>query len=186
MYEGNPLHIWTTDSVVDRDEDHPLARLTDLVDHTDPAFHRIVKVLMRFREAGIELTAEAVEIATKLGRLDHEYWGASDGPAYKAAPTPYQASHPPVVYYVRRGALVKIGTTTNLWRRMVSLLPEQVLATEPGGIGVEADRHRQFAALRVEGQREWFRAGAILQAHVERVRSLHGAPDPTLPTLPIA
>lgn len=183
MYEGRPLHIWNTQdtSIIDG---APTAHLADLVDQTDPALSHISQALLLFLRAEIELTAEIVLLAVKIGRSEHKQWAAADGTGFKAAPLPGDTRHDPVVYYVRRGAMVKIGTTTNLHQRMTSLLPEEILATEPGGQGVEAHRHRQFSALRVAGHREWFHAGPALQQHVREIRSQHGEPDATLPVLP--
>lgn len=79
-----------------------------------------------------------------------------------------------VVYYLRLGDQVKIGTTTNLPRRMASLYvdhdPEALLATESGGRAVEAERHGQFAAERVYANRELFRLSPRLAAHIDELR----------------
>ena len=61
-----------------------------------------------------------------------------------------------VVYYIRFGDRIKIGTTGNLTGRLMTLPHDELLATEPGGIELEKQRHRQFAADLVAG-REWFR-----------------------------
>ncbi|MCY0943552.1 GIY-YIG nuclease family protein [Streptomyces antarcticus] len=183
MYEGNPLHIWPNESSDDQGSDAPLTRLSDRFDKADPAFSGIMRALLPFLNAKIELTDETIELVKTLGRAEHDpATRSTDG--YKAARLAGDTNHEPVVYYVRRGALVKIGTTNNMHRRMTALLPEEVLATEPGGQGLEGERHRQFSALRVPGQREWFHAGPALQQHVLRVRALHGTPEPSLPTLP--
>lgn len=86
------------------------------------------------------------------------------------------------VYYARRGALVKIGFTTDLRQRMRTILPDEVLAVEPGSYATEAARHRQFEHLRHAGQREWFRQARDLAAHIQRVVAQCG-PPPELPTL---
>lgn len=76
-----------------------------------------------------------------------------------------------VVYYVRIGDHIKIGFTTQLKSRMYSLYvePLDLLATEPGGRTLEADRHRQFAAERVSPQRELFEPSPRLLAHIVRM-----------------
>ncbi|NUL03585.1 GIY-YIG nuclease family protein [Streptomyces lunaelactis] len=183
MYEGAP-HIWSNERVGSAGGDDPTAHLADLINPADPALGHIAQELARFTEAGVELTEELVTAAIKLGRAAHTRWRSADGSGFKAAAVPLQSSHDPVTYYVRRGATVKIGTTTNIRERMVALLPEEVLAIEPGGQPVEFQRHRQFSALRVDGQREWFHAGPALQEHVQRVREQYGVPDPALPGLP--
>ena len=73
-----------------------------------------------------------------------------------------------VVYYMRVGNRVKIGYTRNLLARIEALCPEEVLATEPGGRRIEAQRHRQFAGLRTE--REWFRYEEPLTSWVAGLR----------------
>jgi hypothetical protein len=78
-----------------------------------------------------------------------------------------------VVYYAwtptgrpRVGSSVKIGYSANVHARM-SGLGTDLLATEPGDRKLEAARHREFALLRIE--REYFRPGSDLMAHVERL-----------------
>lgn len=73
-----------------------------------------------------------------------------------------------VVYYVRLGTRVKIGTTRNIEGRLRILPHEEVLAIEPGGYEVEALRHDQFSQLRVRG--EWFLAEEKLLSHAAALR----------------
>lgn len=82
-----------------------------------------------------------------------------------------------VVYYIRIGDHVKIGFTSNLRERLKALrvYTDNLLATEPGGRAVEAQRHQEFAAERV-GRRENFNPSRRLLAHIEQVRNEHGAP----------
>lgn len=74
-----------------------------------------------------------------------------------------------VVYYMRVGNRVKIGYSTNLASRIASVMPEEVLAVEPGGRLLEGVRHRQFAELRVT--REWFRHESPLTEHIEKLQA---------------
>jgi hypothetical protein len=74
-----------------------------------------------------------------------------------------------VVYYMRVGNRVKIGYSTNLASRIASVMPEEVLAVEPGGRMLEGVRHRQFADLHVT--REWFRHEGALTAHIEKLQA---------------
>jgi len=69
-----------------------------------------------------------------------------------------------LVYYVRFGDRVKIGTTANLKGRLHSLPHDEVLATEPGSYPIERARHAAFADLRVTG--EWFRYEEPLVSHI--------------------
>jgi hypothetical protein len=76
--------------------------------------------------------------------------------------------HPPIVYYMRLGNLVKIGFTANLTNRMGSIRPQELMVTEPGGREREQERHAQFADLKAHG--EWFRLESPLTEHIEAVR----------------
>lgn len=77
-------------------------------------------------------------------------------------------SHDPVVYYIRFGNRVKIGTTTNLRSRLKQLPHDEVLAVEPGGHAVEQVRHKQFATKRVNG--EWFELDSGMSAYIDKLR----------------
>jgi hypothetical protein len=77
-----------------------------------------------------------------------------------------------LVYYVELpGDRIKIGTTKNLPRRLNALRVDRgaVLATEPGGVGHERRRHRQFAAYRI-GEREDFRDVPALREWIADLR----------------
>jgi helix-turn-helix protein len=78
----------------------------------------------------------------------------------------------PVVYYLRFGDRIKIGTTVGLTARLSNIPHNELLATEPGGSDVETARHRQFAALRI--YREWFRPGPVLVDHIAALRAESG------------
>lgn len=85
-----------------------------------------------------------------------------------------------LVYYVTRGKLIKIGYTTNMTARMIALMPDSILATEPGGVELERQRHKQFAHLRApELGREYFTNGPDLLIHVADVIAEHGPPKMT-------
>jgi hypothetical protein len=81
---------------------------------------------------------------------------------------------PHVVYYIRTGDRIKIGTTADLRKRMAALMPDEVLAAEPGAREVERERLRQFRHLRIAGER--FAPGDDLTAHISAVRKEHGDP----------
>lgn len=76
-----------------------------------------------------------------------------------------------VVYYIRFADRVKIGTTTNLARRLAGLPHDEVLATEPGGPAVEGRRHQQFAEARVPGLNEWFYRSTELLDHIASLQA---------------
>ena len=73
----------------------------------------------------------------------------------------------PLVYYIRFGDRVKIGTTTNMKRRLDSVPHDEILATEPGGREVEHARHVQFRADNIKG--EWFRFSDQLAQHIRTI-----------------
>lgn len=75
-----------------------------------------------------------------------------------------------VVYFIRMGDLIKIGTTISIRKRVsqLSLTMSHVLATEPGSEVLESRLHEKFAHLREHG--EWFRPEPDLLEYVEEVK----------------
>lgn len=69
-----------------------------------------------------------------------------------------------VIYYLRFGDRVKIGTTQNLARRLANLPHDELLAIEPGGRDIEKIRHEQFVHLHSTG--EWFRIDDQMLEHI--------------------
>ncbi|THA29203.1 hypothetical protein E6R18_25160 [Streptomyces sp. A1277] len=65
--------------------------------------------------------------------------------------------HAPLVYFIRNGNRLKIGTTTDLKRRIrtLALRAENVALLLDGGQPRERELHKQFTDLRV-GNTEWF------------------------------
>ena len=89
--------------------------------------------------------------------------------------------HASVVYFVERAGFIKIGTTTSLRSRLVSLAqggckmpegveagPVKLLAFTPGDRRVESRYHLQFDKQRVEG--EWFRPNKALLRLIEDLK----------------
>lgn len=68
-----------------------------------------------------------------------------------------KGKHAPLVYFIRNGNRMKIGTTTDLKRRIrtLALREDNVALLVNGDQRVEHGYHKQFAALRV-GNTEWF------------------------------
>jgi hypothetical protein len=164
-----------------------VARILDLIDTDSPAFGRIASILSDMAESGVELDEAAVRIAVKLGSSDSRTFHPADtsSPAQGVNPgLPMWgagADRSSIVYYIRRGDLVKIGTTTRPHARFEVLMPDEILAFEPGGREIELYRHKQFSHLRVGG-REYFHSDLALTKHVKRMRRTHGEPDPSWPT----
>jgi T5orf172 domain. len=73
-----------------------------------------------------------------------------------------------VVYYLRLGERVKIGTTFTPRQRFAALPHDEVLAFERGDRLVERARHAEFASDRL-GTSEWFALSPAIRAHVERL-----------------
>jgi hypothetical protein len=80
-----------------------------------------------------------------------------------------------VVYYLRFGNRIKIGTSGNPRQRLGAILHDELLAFEPGNRMVEHKRHAQFADHR-QGQSEWFDAHDALTEHIRQVNL--GVTDP--------
>ena len=79
-----------------------------------------------------------------------------------------------VVYYLRHGDRVKIGTTANPRQRFAAIWHEEVMAFERGDRRLERVRHEQFAADRF-GSSEWFRLTPAIAEHADIVA---GGRDP--------
>jgi hypothetical protein len=75
--------------------------------------------------------------------------------------------HAPLVYFIRNGNRMKIGTTTELKRRIrtLALRPENVAFLVDGGQRRKHEYHKQFADLRV-GNTEWFAYEGALTDYV--------------------
>lgn len=74
------------------------------------------------------------------------------------------------VYFAESAGRVKIGWSKKVATRIAQLQtgcpePIRLLATTPGGLGLERRLHQQFAAARVNG--EWFELTPELRAHIE-------------------
>lgn len=69
-----------------------------------------------------------------------------------------RGQHDPVVYFIRNGNRIKIGTTTDLYQRIrrLALRTGDIALVLPGGRQTERSYHQMFAKLRV-GNTEWFR-----------------------------
>lgn len=80
-----------------------------------------------------------------------------------------------VVYYLRNGDRVKIGTTSNPRQRFAAIWHEELVAFERGNRAVERARHAQFAEDRFSGS-EWFRLSPGLRRHLRFLSK--GVKDP--------
>lgn len=83
--------------------------------------------------------------------------------------------HEPLVYFIRNGNRMKIGTTSELKRRIrtLALRPENVALLVEGDYRREREFHKQFADLRV-GRTEWFAyEGALADFVTEQIARVH-------------
>ena len=80
-----------------------------------------------------------------------------------------------VVYYLRAGDRIKIGTSGNPRGRLASLAYDELLAFEQGDRMLEQKRHSQFAEYRFAGS-EWFRVHDELLEHIALLSA--GVHDP--------
>ena len=80
-----------------------------------------------------------------------------------------------VVYYIRFGDRVKIGTTANPRSRLSHIVHDELLAFERGNRELEQRRHHQFSAHRML-RTEWFDLHSEIRTHVDTLRA--GQDDP--------
>lgn len=157
-------------------------KLLQLVDTNDPAWPHIAAALREMTDAGIEIDESAISIAARLGGHRLAELDATKRPDRKVIyETPPLATAGSIVYYIRRGQVIKIGTTRAPGMRFAALMPDEILAFEPGTAKEEKMRHRQFHHLRCQG--EHFKPEPELTEHARQLRHVHGDPDPSWPTV---
>lgn len=163
----------------------------------DPALLPFISVVRDWQRAGIEMTEELMAAARKMAnaKLEEDRREAARIKAARQREAEAQAAldalkpgsfgdaSDGVVYYIRRGKYVKIGTTTNLKNRMRDLMPDEVLAVEPGSYSLEHTLHYDFRDIRLSPDREYFELTEELQAHIDGVLKKHGPPPSGLSQL---
>lgn len=80
-----------------------------------------------------------------------------------------------VVYYLRLGDRMKIGTSGNLRQRLTAIPHDELVALELGNRLIERQRHTQFAADRL-GKSEWFTASNAILDHAAQLNAGTGGP----------
>jgi len=151
--------------------------LLDKIDTSDPAWPMTASILREMADAGIEIDETVIRIAGQLGAHRLEKTATRPLPRDRGLYVPSGS----IVYYIRRGPVIKIGTTHCAEGRFADLLPDEILAFEPGTVKEETRRHRQFAHLRCQG--EHFLPEPELLEHIRLVREKHGEPNPNWPTV---
>lgn len=98
----------------------------------------------------------------------------SDGSAAAVKWAIPAGKHTPLVYFISNGNRMKIGTTTDLKRRIrtLALRPENVTLLVDGDQRRERGYHKQFADLRI-GNTEWFAYEGALATHVQAQLAHH-------------
>lgn len=149
-----------------------------LIQHVaqDPAFRSITDAALLAHSMGFKLSdQETIQKIIAYGRAQY----AAELEANRVRQEVIQrevmnhvkvdrsGSHEPIVYYMRLGDLVKIGTSTNLRSRRNTINPQEVMAVEKGGRDHEQGRHQEFKELRVHG--EWFRLEEPLVSHIAKL-----------------
>lgn len=165
-------------------------------DSKDPAFARFTFIAGEWTTAGIDMTDEVMAAAAKLAqhqvqrekqrdamRSQQDARVAAGVAAFTPKPGEFGDEANGFVYYVRRDSFVKIGTTTRLRKRMRALMPDEVLAVEPGSYTRERALHEQFAADRISPDCEYFRITKELLDHIAETVTRHGAPPEGLSQL---
>jgi hypothetical protein len=171
----------------------PWTKYLKYIDGDDPAKLPILNVFRDYELAGVEVTDESAAIAVKLGRQRHERNLEERAEHERRLAEEQQADekfrklladHPKgIVYYIRRGDFVKIGTTTKYRSRMQALRPDEVLAVEPGSYTLEHQRHKEFGSNRFAPGSEYFLIDDRLKEHVVALRGKHGVPDQSVITV---
>lgn len=169
----------------------PGARHIPLAD--DPAFPVFIDTATEWKLAGVEMTDEIMQAVRKISELAVQRADerqkisqltterlASSTSSEPAAPGTFGDSKGGVIYYARRSRYVKIGTTVQLRDRMRSLMPDELMATEPGSYTLERQLHKRFADFRVDPTLEYFHLRGALVDHIEGVRNRCGTPPPNL------
>lgn len=169
----------------------PWRKYLQYFDEGDPARYPILRTFRLMELSGVEITDETAAAAVKLGQYDHARIEIARREAQEAEEryrdraeklTARLPDNPEgIVYYLRRGNFIKIGTTSKPRKRFAAIAPDEVLAFEPGSYTVEHRRHAQFRESRLSlfgsGPQEWFHPEADLIAHIRRLREEHGEPE---------
>lgn len=148
-----PPHLrWLSDSF--------LSLATELADDLpdDPELEGALRKLLEAKDCAVRAALSVEGIATGL---DTAALATPDGPIGSTVANVEALlsakRHAPVVYFIRNGTRVKIGTTQNLRGRItrLSLRTDDLVRVEHGGVNYERSIHELFADHRI-GNTEWF------------------------------
>lgn len=152
------------------DQARELAQLArDIAD--SPASSKIVEFLVHAGSLGLDVGEPGVvrrAISAGTASYETEQQAKAAGESYAIFSRVDRDHHSPLVYYMRNGDRVKIGTSTHLSKRINTISPQGVMAVEPGGRKIEKLRHEEYADLRLRG--EWFKLSPRLVDHIVELR----------------
>jgi hypothetical protein len=142
----------------------------DAIIHRESAQRAAIHDASEREQRRVRLTAIVEGLGYALTDAPAEADKPADAPAVKwAVPA---GKHAPLVYFIRNGNRMKIGTTTELKRRIrtLALRAENVTLLIDGDQRRERAYHKQFAEHRI-GNTEWFAYEGTLTDYV------HGQTD---------
>lgn len=163
---GLPADAWIEDDEdLNEDAVKSVPRFQPILDAmlAHPGLHVLPRIMELADEFGFDPTdpdiiARAVESAKRSAARHLQYLDRR---------AELRRSHDPVVYYMRTGNRIKIGTTVNIVGRIEAVAPEELVTMEHGGYALERKRHKEFDVLRTS--REWFKYEDALADHVKWV-----------------
>lgn len=128
------------------------------------------------REHALEVAREYADVVRALEQQEADQ---HDQARDEKRPIEIRKPGRDVVYYVRIADYIKIGYTRRLQQRIRQLRAgfEDLLAIEDGDRTLEAERHHQFRADRLDVRRENFRPSGALLAHIEALGGRATLPD---------
>lgn len=175
MAKSRPVRQMVAPLVPYQEDLHPVTEPREPGWLSSPAATQIHDWIVNAARLGLDpRSPDVIRRCIEAGTADFERLESAGGRvgsyrAIRAAARRAGPGHPPVVYYMRQGDLVKIGTTTDIGSRSASIGAQGVMAIEPGDAAVEHRRHDEFAPER--SHLEFFRLSAALAAHVVQVRA---------------
>ena len=131
MGDYNPYRLSRVRPSAPRKREYPEwgKLLAEVVDPAEHWFALVYGEAHHIEQYGIEITED---ILRNILLRFHEDWMKQLESMNKRDRDLEREREISIVYYMRIGDRVKIGTTTNLKRRRAEINPEELMATEPG------------------------------------------------------
>lgn len=147
------------------------------LDLNHPLFSQIMMEVIRLGNDGYDVhDAEIVRHAIREAERVHKRQAKAQAQLeLEIVKAQGQALPGEYVYYMEMRDTIKIGFSTNPEQRRKQLVADRILAVEPGSLHLEAVRHRQFSAYRIESLGyERYRSEPPLLDHIQTVWDQHG------------